>query len=437
MEPYPRCSAIVLHTGQHEGNCPREVTCSCCRARPCPTPEPTFAPTISQPPSISLAPTVDRQEIYEVLANITDLATLEDATTPQGRALRWLLREDGRHLQPNDPTLIQRYVMVVLYFSTNGDDWHQCFASSTPSDCGGRESYYREYYQPFLSEASECFWGVWDGNACDRDNGLIRIIQIPRNNLVGSLPMELAALPELRHVDVSSNTIHGILPQVWPPKLESLQLSNNRISGPLMGEFPTSLRHLDLEENILNGTVDNLIVALNRTKVSYLNLRGNRLTGSIPSTLADLSFRDTILWQVNFANNKLAGAMPSVVCDAKRKEKIGSIIVGKDSKQIVSLLFFLSKVTHKSSPFRVRSQIAHLMGSSVPVATVAVRQCQQHQCQPHCQQSAALQVCLLRHRSHHQLAQVLRRLQLQLIYPHRLPQQIRAPLALVFPSLPQ
>lgn len=317
--------------------CPNPIKCRCCRQNYCPTPPPTPAPTISQPPSISFAPTYDPQAFYDALANITNQATLEDSSTPQGAALRWLLREDGRHLQPDDPTLTQRYVMALLYFSFDGDNWHQCFAKAIPKDCGGR--HYRESYQPFLSESSECFWGLWDGYSCDGD-GLIRMIRIPRNNLVGNLPMELAALPELRHIDLSHNTINGILPQAWPPKLESLLLANNKISGSLIGEFPTSLHHLDLEGNVLNGTVEGLIVALNRTKVSFLNLRGNRLTGSIPATLADLSLRDIILRQANFANNQLAGLMPDAVCDAQRKGKIRSIVVGKNSKRIASFFLF-------------------------------------------------------------------------------------------------
>lgn len=321
-------SEIYIRTPQHDDNCPREIKCSCCRDRPCPTPAPTFAPTISQPPSISLSPTVDLDETYRVLSNVTDIATLEDATTPQGRALRWLLREDERHLQPDDPTLTQRYIMAVLYFSTDGDNWSKCFADATPEECGWW-GYSNRDYQPFLSQASECFWGMWESNACNRD-GLITSIRIPGNNLLGNLPLELAALPDLRNIELSRNSIYGILPSVWPPKLDTLQLDRNRLSGPIVGEFPAPLNFLNLEGNALNGTVDALIVALNRTKVSYLNLRSNHLIGSIPATLADLSPRDTFLREAIFEDNDSNGTMPREVCEARKEGQIGRIFVGEN-----------------------------------------------------------------------------------------------------------
>ena len=164
-----------------------------------------------------------------------------------------MLREDERHLQPDDPTLTQRYVMAVLYFSTNGDNWSKCFADATPEECGWW-GYSNRNYQPFLSEASECVWGMWDNNACNRD-GLITSIGIQDNNLVGNLPLELAALPELRHLDLSQNSIYGVLPNVWPPKLGALLLELNRFSGPIVGIFPAPLYRLSLEGNALRRSV--------------------------------------------------------------------------------------------------------------------------------------------------------------------------------------
>ena len=280
-------SDIRIHINQHRDNCPREVTCSCCSARPCPTQEPTFAPTTSQPPSISLAPTVDRQEIYEVLGNITDLATLQDAATPQGRALRWLLREDGRNLQPNDPTLTQRYVMALLYFSTNGEKWFKCSAEAPPEECGF-SSYYRAYYQPFLSKSSECVWGHWLANACDSD-GHITTIRIPNNNLAGPLSPELAALPELRRLDLSQNKLSGGLLDAWP-KLDRLRLGENHLSGTVGGNFPRRLSQLNLDNNMLNGSLDELANGLAQSRVHHLTLHSNSFSGTISSTFSKLNY---------------------------------------------------------------------------------------------------------------------------------------------------
>ena len=329
-------SDFRMYVRQHEDNCPREVTCSCCRFRPCPTPEPTFAPTTSQPPSISLAPTVDLQEIYNVLANITDMTTLDDSTTPQGRALHWLLRRDERLLQPDDPSLTQRYVMAVLYFSTNGDKWSKCSAEAPPEECGF-SSYYRDNYQPFLSQASECVWGHWLANACDRD-GHISTIRIPNNNLAGPLPPELAALPELRRIDLSQNKLSGGLLDAWP-KLDRLLLSENHLSGTVGGNFPRRLSQLHLDNNMLNGSLDELASGLIQSRVYHLSLQSNAFIGTISPKFSKMRLR-----YVAFEDNKLTGTMPEGICGKKTR-----VSAGKYTHTCTCKLYLLSHMHHQRS----------------------------------------------------------------------------------------
>ena len=76
---------------------------------------------------------------------------LYDASTPRGRAFDWLVNEDGRRVCPggtnddyedNDrrddddygegPSLIQRYALAVLYYSTSGDDWRSRSSKAPP-----------------------------------------------------------------------------------------------------------------------------------------------------------------------------------------------------------------------------------------------------------------------------------------------------------------
>ena len=86
---------------------------------------------------------------------------LYDASTPRGRAFDWLVNEDGRRVCPggtNDydddyrhdddygegPSLMRRYALAVLYYSTSGDDWHSRSSKAPPEkekeenddDCG-------------------------------------------------------------------------------------------------------------------------------------------------------------------------------------------------------------------------------------------------------------------------------------------------------------
>jgi hypothetical protein len=44
--------------------------------------------------------------------------------------LDWITIEDEAQLCPNDDNLIQRYIMAVFYYSTDGDRWAECSAGS-------------------------------------------------------------------------------------------------------------------------------------------------------------------------------------------------------------------------------------------------------------------------------------------------------------------
>ena len=302
---------IYINTYSYSDVCPTPIRCSCCRQNYCPTPPPTPAPTISQPPSISLAPTYDPQEFYDVLANITDMNILEDPNTPQGKAIRWLIHGDGRHLQPDDPTLDQRYIMATIYFSTNGYNWTECFAGATSQQCGGPW----DYSPPFLSEESECYWGRWAGNACN-SAGKITYVRLLSNNLSGPLPPELAALSQLRSVFLQENSLSGTILDAWPQRLEILDLSMNQLTGDVGGNFPPLLQYLNLGENRLTGTIDEMIDGLKKTtQLNILYLQSNQFVGTIPSALADLSSKYASSFYLQ--DNNLTGKMPDAVCDTK------------------------------------------------------------------------------------------------------------------------
>ena len=65
---------------------------------------------------------------------------LEMNHTPQYHAFEWLLEEERNGLLANrsEDLLVQRYVVAVLYFATNGPSWTKRLG--------------------FLSNTSECSW---------------------------------------------------------------------------------------------------------------------------------------------------------------------------------------------------------------------------------------------------------------------------------------
>jgi len=84
-------------------------------------------------------------------------------------AYEFITEDDRAQLCPEDDNLTQRYVAAVLYYSTEGDGWTECFEGDR--DCGEGVSYYGGK-EAFLSEDSECDWA---GLTCNRSGELERI----------------------------------------------------------------------------------------------------------------------------------------------------------------------------------------------------------------------------------------------------------------------
>ena len=90
-----------------------------------------------------------------------------------------------------------------------------------------------------------------------------------------------------------------------------LVLSSNYLTGTIpstLGNL-TQLTRLDLYDNQLNGTIPSTLGKL--TQLKFLSLNGNQLDGTIPSSLGQLT-------QLNFLylhnNTQLSGTIPSVLC---------------------------------------------------------------------------------------------------------------------------
>jgi hypothetical protein len=114
-----------------------------------PTDPPGTAPTDPVPlPPFAECSTLPRNEAMEkVLSLITEPSILNDPSTAQGMAYDWLLNSDPAEVDPcTFPTVQQRYGLVTLYYSTNGDGWTNSIG--------------------WLSGANECMWA---GITCEVD----------------------------------------------------------------------------------------------------------------------------------------------------------------------------------------------------------------------------------------------------------------------------
>ncbi|KAI3996711.1 hypothetical protein MKX01_041011 [Papaver californicum] len=127
-------------------------------------------------------------------------------------------------------------------------------------------------------------------------------------NLKGPIPDFIAEFVSLEDLRLSYNDLTGVLPS----NLASSSLKNfwvnNQVTGlsgtlEIIGKME-SLEQVWLNKNMFTGAIPDLS---NCTNLKDLQLRDNRLTGVVPSTLTALP----ALKSISLANNKLMGEFPS------------------------------------------------------------------------------------------------------------------------------
>jgi len=150
------------------------------------------------------------------------------------------------------PNLLQRYILALLYFTTDGSNWEFSYNWLAPvPECQWREERADQY---------EVINGVCECSADEK----VTSIRLGYNSLIGTIPSELGQLDEL----------------------EVIFLDINKLSGTIPSE------------------IGNLV------KLEKLNLELNSLTGTVPSTLGRLANLDR-MW-LHF--NSITGEMPNEVC---------------------------------------------------------------------------------------------------------------------------
>ena len=246
------------------------------------------SPLLNEPPTVdtetpnpNIVDTVNddfaffNERLRNVLSNTLpeSLVKLEDPTSPQSRALEWLRLNPPTESESKFRPVIQKFVLLVFYFSTNGDGWFNKMG--------------------WLSTNEECKWfsTASSGSICDQHGRLIEI-DLRSNNLNGSLPMELVLLKEhMKRIRVNGNSLKGTLPSAIREmtNLERFHVHWNSFSGTIptyLGGL-TALKSLRLGHNDFVGTIPWQLGDL--PNIDALNFESNELTGTLPSILGDLT----------------------------------------------------------------------------------------------------------------------------------------------------
>jgi len=256
--------------------------------------------------------------IFSELAYVSEPSLFSISNTSQFQALDWIVYNDPKLLPYNDPSLVQRYILVLIYISTNSSTgWFNSFN--------------------WLSNDSEC---QWEGVHCNYQNDVMKIDMVA-NNLQGSIPSEIRYLTELQFLNLSNNEINCTIPSSIGSlvNLKEINMRSNYIYGTLPFELFTmsKLQGIILDENFLNGsfpeissnyqnfTSSLMLLSLTNNHLSgfipsYLHLfqslkilllNNNRLNGSIHSSIGKLSQ----LLTLSLESNTLTGTIPLELCD--------------------------------------------------------------------------------------------------------------------------
>jgi len=283
---------------------------------------PTASPTIL----VTDAASVVENRLREIVgARLPEqLANLEDAMSPQYRALEWVKSNPPSFEEMNNLPwkLRQKYVLAVLYYSTDGINWDDNTGWLTPG-------------------SNECDWfsttASGDFSACD-DAGKFAEINLRLNNLRGTIPPEIVLIADqLNSITINGNSLSGTIPSIlgteltilkrfhahWnsltgsiPTQLNgmsslaSLKLGKNELVGSIPWQLSnlSKLKSLELFSNNLSGVIPFLLGDL--TALTNLNLSNNNISGEIPVEIANL----TTLKSIKLGRNNLEGTMPDEVC---------------------------------------------------------------------------------------------------------------------------
>jgi len=218
---------------------------------------------------------------------------LYNKQTPHGMAFDFMLNRDKRPVNVDDPHLIQRFVLILLFFATGGKESDPSVAVAAVaagtddalSDSPHRTSGWDSSVAHFLTGLHECHWvkksledQFWGMLSIEGDTD--RMVGVTKCNA----DMEVT---ELRLADLN---LVGFIPEEikWLSSLESFDMQNNHLAGPIphsIGELD-SLRYLSLDGNNFSGTIPDVFEELMSLERAYLNF--NDFNGAMPPSLCTL-----------------------------------------------------------------------------------------------------------------------------------------------------
>lgn len=136
----------------------------------------------------------------------------------------------------------------------------------------------------------------------------LRGLDISSNKLSGTLPPEIGNLPNLKALTLFLNELSGSIPkEIFNIiSLEQISFYANRFNGTISSEISRliNLERIALDSNEFSGTIPPELSRLKNLTILFLDL--NQLSGTIPPELSELhNLRELYLYE-----NRLSGTIP-------------------------------------------------------------------------------------------------------------------------------
>ena len=210
-----------------------------------------------------------------------------------------------------------------------------------------------------LNWAEDLAMTSWDGVTLWLAGRVLRL-NLNNRDLDGTIPAALGDLASLNTLTLHRNALTGPIPAELGnlSRLNTLTLNHNQLSGPVpaaLGKL-NCLQHLPLDDNQLTGLPASweqseeragpgCTLGSNPDMVSFADLRtltisNNKLSGTIPAALGDLSELTTL----HLTNNELSGTIPAALGDLSKLIAL-DLSDNKLSGTIPAALGDLSKLT--------------------------------------------------------------------------------------------
>ncbi|XP_031494295.1 probable LRR receptor-like serine/threonine-protein kinase At1g07650 [Nymphaea colorata] len=163
-----------------------------------------------------------------------------------------------------------------------------------------------------------CNCSFMNGSVCH-----VVSIALKSQNLTGVLPEELNKLRFLNTFDLALNYVNGTIPAGWASlPLVNLSLMGNRVSGSIPKELGniTTLEQLVFDANKLDGILPPDLG--NLTRLTRLSLKSNKFAGSLPSTFGNL----TSMKDFRITGSNITGKIPDFIRNWSQLETL--VIMG-------------------------------------------------------------------------------------------------------------